>query len=178
MMRLFLLLCLLSSPLAAQTRDLWAERSTPKAGRIVADEITVKRINVLAEDGQEAITIIPQTDTTYGYLRWVNRAGAFMFGLVAHESKVIKGIRYLDNHFSMYRGTDGKKGKTGFFDAEFWGARDGRRDMLTIEGTSFNAERSDVYLRSPNGRTFRLQVSDSGVVSATSASLPDDSVRQ
>ncbi len=151
-------------------RDLWTERLSGVKhtfdGRTYIKELVVERVTVLAREDQEAITIIPEKDTSYGFIRWVTRAGAFMFGLVAHECKVIGGKKYRDNHFSMYRGTDGAKGKVGFWDAEFWDRKDKSRNMISVQDTSVRMVDTALYLESESGKRFRVTVSDSGVMSA------------
>lgn len=165
----FLLIFALTGPALAQTRDVAQERITRAQKTktlLTGDWVLDGSLTVITREDKEAITLIPENDLTYPFVRWINRAGAFMFGLTAHECKEVKGAEFCDEHFSMYRGTDGGKGKTGFFDAEFWGAAKGRRDMLTIQNTSLRADGTDLYLRSPRGRRFRVSVSDTGVLSA------------
>ena len=98
------------------------------------DEIVVDRITVLAREDKEAITFVAENDTTYPFIRWLNNAGKFLFGMVAHEKKYIDNTdtqKKIENHFSMYRGNiDGSR--EGFFDAEF----DHDKPMLKLENTT------------------------------------------
>ena len=147
------------------------------------DELVVDRITITAREDKEAITFIAETDTTYPMIRWLNRAGQFLFGLVAHEKKWANAERtqkYVDKHFSMYRANADMETRTGFFDAEFGE----ENPMLKIEGTqvrlaNYNAEDSStpIVVESPNGSKWFLTVDNDGDVKALPATgLRSDSV--
>jgi hypothetical protein len=176
------LVWLTSQVVNAQTpaRDLVTER-TARATRaktlLRGDYVIDGSLTIITRQHKEALTLIPENELTYPYVRWINRAGAFMFGLTAHECKISKGQKFCDEHFTMYRGTDGADGKTGFWDAEFWGEAKGRKDMVSVQNSNIRMVRSDVFIQSPRGRRFKLTVSEAGVLSVTPAAsdeLHDD----
>lgn len=146
-------------------------------GTIRMNHIIADRVTILCREHQEALTFVAENDTTYPFVRWLNAAGQFLFGLVAHEKKWIDRDqpelgKKVDKHFTMYRANEDMESRTGFFDAEFGEAE----PMLKIEDTQIRYANSNpdnsqtqVVHESPDGSKWFLQVDNDGDVKAVRA---------
>jgi len=154
-----------------EQKDRIDECITHAQGKHYIEELVVDRITVCAREDKEALTFIAENDTTYPFIRWLNQAKDFLFGLVAHEKKWVDSNdpaqgKKIDNHFSMYRGNpDGSR--SGFFDAEF----NETLPMLKLENTVLVLSGTNhLYKKDANGSYKEIIIDEHGNVEVR----PDD----
>lgn len=136
-------------------------------------------VSVLGKQDKDAITLVAETDTTYPMVRWLNREGQFMGGLVCHERKITSsGQLARDDHCSFYvRQKDGSR--EGILNIEF--NEDMQSDdpaklpMISIKNAAVRlVGKAFLTVLSPSNKRFRINVDDNGNLSAERVYLDSD----
>jgi hypothetical protein len=115
----------------------------------------------LISGNSNCINIHPSADDQYAGFKWIDRFGNVMAMIVAHE-KNSKGE--VHNHLSIYTCDEGRKSRTSRFDLQF----DKKHPIFSFEDcrVRLKGNNSQLEIRSPNGRYWRVQVDDDGNLTA------------
>lgn len=115
---------------------------------------------IIRSSGSKGVTLIPNAANEYVPVKWLDQQGNTVAAIVAHELNTEGDIH---NHLSIYTCDANRIDRWSRFDMEF--GKDlpifsFERCIVRMKG-----DKTELHLRSPNNKYWRVKVNDNGVLS-------------